>query len=425
VSQILHTRGVKKSAAIAVYGVVFLDMLGFGVMIPVVRDLTQYLVKTTHLNGRPEIFMGILMASYSGAQMLSAPILGHFSDIWGRKPVFLISAIGNVLSYVIWILTNNYWVFLSGRILSGITGGNIAIAQSIIADHTTPAERPRAMGLLGAAIGMGFVLGPFIGAVLININPDLKFNMIEINPFWFIGLVCLGLAFVAVVMIVLNQFDKSGQGVQHDRKIGVWTLLTSLASEHGKHVYLVQLLSQVSFVSFEVLFAWILQKQYNFDLKDTFYFFGAQGLFLALVQGGIYRRIEHKKPPEAWVRFGLWGSIIGMCLLPWAGYVEGIAIFGISLKIILLCVVLMVLSLALGFGSPSMNAYASIHAPANAQGQTMGNMQALAALARFAAPLMATTLYAAWLPLPFLAGGVLCLIAVLIFNGSKATQAAP
>lgn len=232
------------------------------------------------------------------------------------------------------------------------------------------------------------------------------------------------LAIMAVVVIIFNQFDKYRQIAPPERKASVWALLASLTSEHGRHVYLVQLLSQVSFVSFEVLFAWILQKQYNFDLKDTFYFFGAQGLFLAVVQGGIYRRLEHKKPPETWVRFGLWGSIIGMCLLPWAGYVDGIAIFGIPIKIILLCVVLVIMSLALGFGSPSMNAYASIHAPANAQGQTMGNMQALAALARFAAPLMATTLYAAWLPLPFLVGGALCLISVLIFSGSKATQTA-
>ncbi len=169
-----------------VYLIVFLDMLGFGVIIPVLRDLTSYLVANggTTVAWPPELFMGILMASYSGAQMLSAPFIGRLSDIYGRRPVFLFSAIGNLASYAIWILSSSYWIFLLGRIVSGITGGNIAIAQSILADNTTPEERPRAMGLLGAAIGMGFVLGPFLGVVMIKINHIAALSATGINHYW-------------------------------------------------------------------------------------------------------------------------------------------------------------------------------------------------------------------------------------------------
>ena len=407
---------MSKAGFFTVYLVVFLDMLGFGVMIPAIRDLTTVLVTNSGLRWpSPEIFMGLLMAAYSGSQMISAPILGRLSDIYGRKPVFLVSAIGNLLSYIVWIASSTYWPFLLGRLLSGITGGNIGIAQSILADNTSAAERPRAMGLLGACIGMGFVLGPFIGGAMININHTV---VIDINPFWQIGVVPLGLAFLSVGLIIINHFGSPGESAE---KGGVLSGLRSILQPPKSSTYATQLLSQLSFVSFEVLFAWILQRQYGFGLKETYYFFGFQGILLALVQGGIYRRVEKRRPPADWVRLGLLGSAIGMLVLPWIGSVEVGQMFGIAGRTWILSGVLMLMSLALGFGTPSLNAFASLSAPKNEQGQTMGNMQGLAALARFAAPVAATSLYAVWLPLPFLLGGLLCLVAWVIFSRGSST----
>lgn len=398
------------------YFVVFLDMLGFGVMIPVIRDLTTQLVKNSGLFWpSPEIYMGILMAAYSGSQMLSAPILGRLSDVYGRKPLFLISAAGNVLSYVIWIFSGTYWLFLAGRVLSGITGGNIAIAQSILADNTSPEQRPRAMGLLGACIGMGFVVGPFLGGILININHSVVSNLIKINPYWQIGAAPFLLSVLAVFLIIFNQFGSISAAGGGERA-GALVALKSLAHRAQRATFTTQLLSQLSFVSFEVLFAWILQRQYGFDLKDTYNFFGLQGLMLALVQGGIYRRAEKRRPAADWVKLGLLGSVLGMAILPWIGYLELGQIFGVSGKTVVLSVVLMLMTLALGFGAPSLNAFASVNAPKNEQGQTMGNMQGLAALARFAAPVFATSLYAVWLPAPFLVGAALCLVAWYVFS---------
>jgi MFS family permease len=389
-------------------------MLGFGIIIPAIRDLTTVLVASSGLSWpSPEIYMGLLMTGYSGAQMISAPILGRLSDIYGRKPVFLISSVGNLISYIVWILSSSYWPFLIGRLMGGATGGNLAIAQSIIADNTTPEQRPRAMGLLGACIGMGFVIGPFIGGIMININHKV---MIDINPFWQVGVAPLLLAGLSVIMIVFNQFGKAQQA----EKGGVMSGLLGILRPPQSSTYATQLLSQLSFVSFEVLFAWILQRQYGFNLKETYYFFGFQGVLLALIQGGLYRQLEKRRPPADWVKLGLLGSATGMIVLPWIGELSLGQLFGIAGKTLVLCVLIFLLSLSLGFGTPSLNAYASLTAPKNEQGQTMGNMQGLAALARFVAPVTATSLYAVWLPLPFLMGGALCLVAWFIFSRGRA-----
>lgn len=401
---------VAKSGFWTVYLVVFMDMLGVGILIPVIRDLTIALVQNSHLLWPgPEIYMGILMASYSGAQMVSAPILGRLSDRYGRKPVFLLSTIGNAVSYVIWILANNYWFFLAGRILSGATGGNLAIAQSILADNTTPKERPRAMGLLGACIGMGFVMGPFIGGVMIKINHNF---MIGFNPFGVIGILPLGLSLLAVFLIFFNQF---GRIDAHQPRGGALAGFLAVFQPPQRSTYATQLLSQLSFVSFEVLFAWILQRQYGFNLEETYHFFGLQGLLLALVQGGLYRRLENHKQPQDWVKLGLLGAASGMLLLPWVGMIEG-QLWGIALRTWALAVLMAFMAVAWGFGNPSLTAFASLTAPKNEQGQTMGNMQGLAALSRFIAPLLATSLYAVWLPLPFLVGALFCSVGYVVFS---------
>ncbi|HNN01115.1 MAG TPA: MFS transporter, partial [Turneriella sp.] len=210
-------------------------------------------------------------------------------------------------------------------------------------------------------------------------------------------------------------------GMAHEstEKGGVLAGLRSVFRPPQSSTYATQLLSQLSFVSFEVLFAWILQRQYGFNLKETYYFFGFQGILLALVQGGIYRRVEKRRPPADWVQLGLLGSAVGMAVLPWIGGLELGQVFGMAGKTVLLSVVLVLMSLALGFGTPSLNAFASLNAPKNEQGQTMGNMQGLAAMARFVAPVAATGLYAVWLPLPFVLGGLLCLAAWLVFSRGR------
>src|SRR5215510_6851864 len=152
---------MKRSPLIVIFTTVFIDLVGFGIVIPVL----PFYAEGTTFNATPRT-VGFLFASYSIMQLLAAPVLGRLSDRYGRRPVLLISIIGTGIGFLILGLANQLWMLFVGRILDGITGGNISTAQAYIADITTKENRAKGMGLIGAAFGLGFIFGPAIGGIL-------------------------------------------------------------------------------------------------------------------------------------------------------------------------------------------------------------------------------------------------------------------
>src|SRR5881392_1021363 len=152
---------MKRSPLVVIFTTVFIDLVGFGIVIPVL----PFYAEGSRFNATPRT-VGLLFASYSLMQLIFAPILGRLSDKYGRRPVLLISIIGTGIGFLIIGFANTLWMLFLGRILDGITGGNISTAQAYIADVTTKEDRAKGMGLLGAAFGMGFVFGPAIGGIL-------------------------------------------------------------------------------------------------------------------------------------------------------------------------------------------------------------------------------------------------------------------
>src|ERR1044071_3108796 len=152
---------MKRSPLIVIFTTVFIDLIGFGIVIP---GLPFY-AEGTRFNATPRT-VGLLFASYSIMQLIFSPILGGLSDRYGRRPVLLISIIGTGVGFLILGFANTLLLLFVGRILDGITGGNISTAQAYIADITTPENRAKGMGLIGAAFGLGFVFGPAIGGIL-------------------------------------------------------------------------------------------------------------------------------------------------------------------------------------------------------------------------------------------------------------------
>src|SRR5215813_14879774 len=152
---------MKRSPLIVIFTTVFIDLVGFGIVIPVL----PFYAEGTAFNATPRT-VGLLFASYSVMQLIFAPILGRLSDKYGRRPVLLISIIGTGVGFLILGAATTLFMLFAGRILDGITGGNISTAQAYIADVTTSENRAKGMGMIGAAFGLGFIFGPAIGGIL-------------------------------------------------------------------------------------------------------------------------------------------------------------------------------------------------------------------------------------------------------------------
>ena len=149
-----------------VFLIVFIDLVGFGIVIPILPLYAEEY-------GPSPVIFGLLMASFSIMQFLAAPILGRLSDRIGRRPVLLVSLLGSAVGYVLFGIAGSLAMLFASRIIDGISGGNISTAQAVIADITAPEDRAKGMGIIGAAFGLGFILGPAIGALLVTIAPWL------------------------------------------------------------------------------------------------------------------------------------------------------------------------------------------------------------------------------------------------------------
>src|SRR4030095_15943250 len=152
---------MKRSPLVVIFTTVFIDLLGFGIVIPVL----PFYAEGTGFNASPRT-VGFLFASYSVMQLIFSPVLGRLSDKHGRRPILLLSIIGTGIGFLILGFATTLWMLFLGRILDGISGGNISTAQAYIADVTTREQRAKGMGMLGAAFGLGFIFGPAIGGIL-------------------------------------------------------------------------------------------------------------------------------------------------------------------------------------------------------------------------------------------------------------------
>src|SRR5947199_1491452 len=175
---------MKRSPLLVIFITVFIDLVGFGIVIPVL----PFYVEGTKFNASPRM-VGLLFASYSVMQLIFTPVLGRLSDRYGRRPILFLSLLGTSVGFFILGFATKLWMLFLGRIIDGITGGNISTAQAYIADVTTKENRAKGMRLIGAAFGLGFVFGPAIGGILSRWGINV--------PFLFAG----GLAFANAILL--------------------------------------------------------------------------------------------------------------------------------------------------------------------------------------------------------------------------------
>ena len=350
-------KGPRQSPTTAVFLTVFIDLLGFGIVIPLLPLYAE------HYHPTPLQF-GLLMSSYSVMQFLFAPILGRLSDRIGRRPVLLGSLLGTVAGYLLFAFAGSLSVLFASRIIDGITGGNIGTAQAVIADTTSGSDRARGMGLIGMAFGLGFIFGPALGGFTVHLSPAAP------------GLAAAALSFLAFLWtwFRLPETRPTGAAIRPFEVLSVASVLRTARRPVVGTLLAMSLLTATAFANFEATFSQFLKARFGFTPASIAWVFVLVGIVSAVVQGGLLRRLVTRVGE---VRLILAGAIS-------LGIAFALMIGVSSLGLLAFTAVLLAIGTALL--NPSMMGYVSRMTPPTEQGAVLGSFQSMAALGRIIGP---------------------------------------
>ena len=378
-----------------VFTTVLIDLIGFGIVIPIVPLYAQKF-------GASAVQIGLLTGSYALMQLIFAPIWGRVSDRYGRRPVILGSLVGSSVAWLMFGFAGALWVLFVARILDGISGASYAAAQAYVADITTDEERVRGMGLIGAAFGLGFIIGPGIGGALGAIDPRL--------PFIAAAVVAMANFVIAWKRLPETRPRGSHAGAAQSR----WSALGhAVASRDIGPLIWISFIASLGFVGMESVFALYGNHKFGFGLAQTGLIFMFIGVFAAIVQGGLAHRLTARMGEWPVLRAGLWLTAAALILL------------GLVDQVWALLPVLALLALGSGLTFPTLSALVSQRAPDAAQGGTLGVLASAGGLARLLAPIGATVLFqAVGISSPLIIGGLLFVVCGLM-AASRLVRATP
>jgi MFS transporter, DHA1 family, tetracycline resistance protein len=391
---------------------VFIDMVGVGIIIPVLPEL--FFENTFFAPGTSQavrgILLGLVIAAYPLAQFFGAPILGALSDKHGRRNLFILSIAGTAIGYVLIALSIVYgqlWLLFASRILDGFTGGNISIARSAIADISAPQERTRNFGFIGLAFGLGFILGPFLGGLLTNksIAPWFGFA----TPFWFAALIS-----AVNLLLIYWLFEET---LQHPRlrKISLLTgmqdIVKGFSQKRLRGIYLSSFLIMFGWSFFTQFFQVFLYDRFSFNAQQIGILFAYIGVWIIITQGLLVRNIATSVAPAKVLRIATLGLIISTLtlLLPdraaWLYACNAlIAVF-------------------FGFILPNISSILSNAVSAAEQGEVLGIQQSMFSLAQGIPPLLAGASLAVWTGLPIVLAALFMLFGFFALPQAKSTPA--
>jgi len=380
---------VKSKAGLSlIFLTVFIDLLGFGILIPI---LPSFAINEL---GVDETAVGIAIALYSLVQFIFNPILGKFSDKYGRKPVIVLCLITNSIGYLIFAFTNSFLILLLSRVVTGVGGSSIAVAQAYIADITTRENRSKGMGLIGSAFGLGFVFGPLIGGFLSKLGYTAT------------GLGAASFSFIAFVVTIILLPESLKEKNQHpDAKRKLFNLDEIVkAFKHPALAILITLffIFSFSFANIYGTFALLGLQVYNFTDLQNGYIFGIMGISSAIVQGGLIGPLTKFMGLKKLLIIGSFLIMVTLAIIPYAGNFLWLAVDSVFL------------SLGTGTLRPILLSLISEVAPDAEQGITLGVNQSLSALARMFGPLWGGfTFEFLGYPFPFLTGAAFMFLVVL------------
>lgn len=381
---------------------VFIDFTGFGVVIPLLPFWAQHL-------GASALVIGLLSASFALVQFVFTPMLGALSDRVGRKPIILGSLLIEALSFALTALAGSLPLLFVARALGGLGASNLGSAQAVVADATSRKDRARSMGMIGAAIGLGFVVGPALGGVLAPLGPAL--------PFWVSMGVALLNALLAWAFLPETRTRRTEQSSAHS--LGLlegWR--NAFGNTEVMRLVSINLLYIVAFTGMETVFALFTQRTFGWTALQNGLLFTYIGVIVVVMQGGLVGLLVKWMGEQRLLLVGLLLLAGGLLLLPW------------STHLALLLITMGILSAGDGAVTPIVSTLLSFASPSDAQGEALGLAQGIAGLGRVLGPLAAGSLFTLSVPLPFLLGGVLALVGVvvalpLLRQGSRSSQTAP
>jgi MFS family permease len=405
-----------------VFLVVFIDLLGFGIVIPLLpRYGDRYvreLLPSAEAGGESRAagaVLGLLMASFSAMQFIFAPIWGRISDRVGRRPILLLGLVGSVLFYTLFGYASDLpeaqavlalTLLFVARIGAGVAGATIATAQAVIADCTTPERRKHGMALIGAAFGIGFTFGPLVGFA---------------SLYWFpehhgvIGYSAAGLSFLALLLglILLPETRHFEEAPPLQRRWLDWRATRNVLNNPVlAPIVLVFFLATLGFGGFEPTLALLIKDALALDERHSFLVFAYVGFVLVMTQGFLYRRLANRLSEVTFMALGLLFMALGLVLLggvTWLATHQS-AEWGTLLAFMLVSMTLAVIGFA--FLTPSAQALVSRRSDPAKQGEILGVNQSAASLARILGPIFGLSLYKLTPShlLPYLFGAALLLI---------------
>jgi DHA1 family tetracycline resistance protein-like MFS transporter len=353
----------KRSPLGLIFLTILIDMIGFGIVIPVLPVYAE----GSKFHGTP-FKISLVLCIYSLLQLVFSPLLGRLSDRIGRKPVLTVSILGTAIGFVITGAAQVYWVLLLGRIIDGASGGNIATGMACIADVTTKENRSKSMGLIGAAFGIGFMIGPALGGVLGKISTAL--------PFY----VAAGFAFINCALVAARLPEtltpEARERARHRASIGE-------VFSHGRGALIAtilasQLASVTGFSIMTSLFALFCEKRFGYNIAHTGWLMFYVGFLGVVMQGGVLRRLLRRPIEKQLAVIGAGILAVSMFFLPSTPPSLGL--------LLLACAGI---SIGNSFVTPTLNGLASRSSDPHTQGRLLGLLSSAGSLGRVLGPLLA------------------------------------
>ena len=390
-------RSVMRKPIFVIFITIFIDMLGFGIIIPILPIFSKEL-------GAANYQVGLIAMSFPIMNFLFAPFWGSLSDRYGRRPIILGSVFITTLAYLLFSQSVNLWILLLSRILSGIGSANLSVAQAYVSDVSRPEERAKSMGIIGAAFGLGFIIGPTAGGYLKSLS-----------SYGHVDWVGYGAAAICVINLVLAYFFLPESLKERKKDLTFnFKIISGIASELRKPVIrellMINFIFITAFMMMQIAVTLFWREKIGLTEIQIGYMFAFIGVVTVIVQGGMVGKLVLRFGEHRLVAAGIYLCIVAFALIPWVTRDTFIPFELIAFSL---------LALANGCITPSITSLLSKSCSPLELGQVLGVNQSFGSLARAAGMAFSGLIYGIEFHMPFLLAAIIMIACLWLVNVMK------